>query len=200
MVVDPSLPLKLVQSPDERHPACEPLAVKHERELPAKESPEPIEADVTGDVPPPVNIPPKVVEPVPPKLTAKVDEPTIFPALSVVKREDVIEVSHVAPVFVSIVVLACVKKVEEAMTDAFLSHSPVVVELTATDAYESIVHGHVMPVPVSVIGELPSTLNVEHDNDPAHVADVVATTPSEFAPVQYARPPTTGADDVPTPR
>ena len=192
--------LKRLQSPDERYPSLPLPDCDIESVVPLNERGPEIAALPTALVPLPINNPPSVVLPVPPKLTASVVDPTIFPAESVVKREDVIEVSHVAPVFVSIVVLACVKKVEEAMTDAFLSHSPVVVELTATDAYESIVHGHVMPVPVSVIGELPSTLNVEHDNDPAHVADVVATTPSEFAPVQYARPPTTGADDVPTPR
>ena len=108
--------------------------------------------------------------------------------------------SHVAPVFVNIVVEACVKKVEDAITPAFLSHSPVVVELTATLAYESKVHGQVMPVPVKVIGDEPSTLNVLHVREPAHVADVVATVPNELAPVQYARLPATGADDVPMPR
>ncbi|MEK7516474.1 MAG: hypothetical protein AAB562_02655 [Patescibacteria group bacterium] len=53
---------------------------------------------------------------------------------------------------------------------------------------------------MSVIGEEPSTLNVLHVSDPEHEADVVATVPSELAPVQYARLPTTGADEVPTPR
>ena len=194
------MPLKVVQSEVEIQPACRSLAVRHDSVLPANERPLPIEALETGDVPLPVKMPPKVVLPVPPKLTAKVDEPTTFPTASVVRSDEVMDVRYVLPVLVKSVVLACVKKVEEAMTEAFFSHRPVVVEFTVTPAYESIVHGHVMPVPVSVMGEEPRTLNVEHESEPAHVALVVATVPSELAPVQYASSPTTGADEVPMPR
>src|SRR3989344_5571477 len=200
MVVDPSLPLKAVQSEVEIQPACRSLAVRHDSVLPANESPEPIEALVTGDVPFPVKMPPSVVLPVPPKLTASVDEPTTFPTASVVRSDEVMDVRYVLPVLVKSVVLACVKKGEEAMIEAFSSHRPVVVELTVALAYESIVHGQVIPVPVKVIGEEPSTLKDEHESEPAHVALVVATVPSEFAPVQYASSPTTGADEVPMPR
>src|SRR3989338_7083052 len=130
MVVLPSLPLKVVQSEVEIQPACRSLAVRHDSVLPANERPLPIEALETGDVPLPVKMPPSVVLPVPPKLTASVVLPTTFPTESVVRSDEVIVVRYVAPVFVSIVVEACVKKVEEAMIEAFSSHRPVVVELT----------------------------------------------------------------------
>ena len=200
MVVLPSFPLKEVQSLVERHPARRSEAVRQDKLFAANDSPLPIEALVTGEVPFPVNIPPSVVEPVPPKLTASVVDPTIFPSPSVVKIDDVIDVNHVAPVFVSIVVDACVKKVDEAMTDAFLSHRPVVVLCTKTLAYESMVHGQVMPVPVSETGDDPRTLNAVHVTDPVQDTEVVATVPKLFAPVQYARLPATGALDVPMPR
>ena len=192
--------MKSVQSPDERYPSLPLPDCAIESVVPLKESGPEIAALPTALVPLPINNPPSVVEPVPPKLTASVVLPTTLPAESVVRSDDVIDVSHVLPVFVSIVVDACVKKVEEAMTEAFLSHRLVVVLCTNTPAYESTLHGHVMPVPVSVIGELPSTLNVLHVSEPAHVADVVATVPKLFSPVQYARLPTTGAELVPTPR
>src|SRR4051812_17863322 len=54
--------------------------------------------------------------------------------------------------------------------------------------------------PVIVIGELPSTLNVEQVTEPAQVAEVVETVPKLLAPVQYARLPMTGAEEVPMPR
>lgn len=123
-----------------------------------------------------------------------------MPVWSVVRRAFVSEVRYVVPVFVKSVVDACVKKVEEAMSPAFLIQSPVVVELTPTPAYESMVHGQVIPVPVSEIGDVPRTLNVLHVREPPHVTDVVATVESEFAPVQYARFPMTGAEEVPMPR
>lgn len=87
MVVLPSFPLKEVQSPVERHPACKEEAARHEREFAENESPLPIEALVTGDVPPPVKIPPSVVEPVPPKLTASVVVPPTTPVASVTRSE-----------------------------------------------------------------------------------------------------------------
>ncbi|MEK7516475.1 MAG: hypothetical protein AAB562_02660 [Patescibacteria group bacterium] len=70
----------------------------------------------------------------PPKLTASVVEPTTLPLASVVRREEVMDVKYVLPVFVNIVVEACVKKVEEAMTETFFSHRPVVVAFTETPA------------------------------------------------------------------
>ena len=134
MVVLPSLPLNAVQSREARQPACEPLAERHDKLLPANESPLPIVAEVIGEVPPPVKMPPSVVLPVPPKLTASVVEPTTLPLASVVRREEVMDVKYVLPVFVNIVVEACVKKVEEAMTETFFSHRPVVVAFTETPA------------------------------------------------------------------
>jgi len=42
---------------------------------------------VSGEVPLPVKIPPSVVEPVPPKLTAMVEVPETFPLAEVVRME-----------------------------------------------------------------------------------------------------------------
>ncbi|MEK7516476.1 MAG: hypothetical protein AAB562_02665, partial [Patescibacteria group bacterium] len=85
---DEILLLNKLQSAAARHPACEPLAVKHESELPAKERPEPIDAEVTAPVPLPLNKPPSVVLPVPPKPTERVVVETILPFASVVRRAE----------------------------------------------------------------------------------------------------------------
>ena len=66
IVVEPSLPEKLVQSVVERQPAIEPEAVRQLRALPENWRPEPIVALVRAPVPLPVRMPPRVVEPVPP--------------------------------------------------------------------------------------------------------------------------------------
>jgi len=55
-----------------------------------------------------------------------------------------------------------------------------------------------MPVMVTLLD--PMMLNEEQVTEPAQEAVAVATVPSELFPVQYARLPITGADEVPTPR
>src|SRR3989344_5520320 len=132
MVVDPSLPLKAVQSEVEIQPACRSLAVRHDSVLPANESPEPIEALVTGDVPFPVKMPPKVVEPVPPKLTASVVLPTTFPLVSVVRIEEVIEGRKSVPRTVKLLVEAFAKYEVLDAINPFWNHSGVVVACTVT--------------------------------------------------------------------
>jgi len=58
-----------------------------------------------------------------------IDEDAItFPRLSTASSDEAVgEVSQVSPVFVNIVVLACVKKVVEAKTMVSFNHSGVVV-------------------------------------------------------------------------
>ena len=87
MVLLPSLPLKVVQSVDERQPVIDPLALRHERELPANESPLPMSALVRAPVLLPVRMPPKVVDPVPPMLTARVVVPDTTPVALVTRSE-----------------------------------------------------------------------------------------------------------------
>ena len=62
--------------------------------LPENESGPEIPAAVKGPVPFPVSNPPSVVEPVPPKLTASVVDPTTLPVVSVVRIEEVMEGNH----------------------------------------------------------------------------------------------------------
>ena len=57
-----------------------------------------------------------------------------------------------------------------------------------------------LPVEVIDIGEVPSTLKDVHETPDEHETLVVATVPKELAPVQYARLPIVGAEDVPMPR
>ena len=77
--------------------------------MPLKESGPEIAALPTGDVPLPINIPPKVVEPVPPKLTASVVLPTTFPLVSVVRIEEVMEGKKALPRTVKLLVEAFAK-------------------------------------------------------------------------------------------
>jgi len=85
-----TLLLKVVQSPDARKPFVEPFACVMDKVFAEKlRGPETIAA-VRAPVPFPVRRPPKVVEPVPPKLVASVVEPMTEPLPFVVKMEDVI--------------------------------------------------------------------------------------------------------------
>ena len=61
-------------------------------------------------------------------------------------------------------------------------------------------NGQALPVAVMVTGDEPRMVNDEHEAEPEQDADVVATVPSVFAPVQYARLPIVGALEVPMPR
>jgi len=59
---------------------------------------------------------------------------------------------------------------------------------------------HAAALELMVTGEEPSTVKAVQLVAPEQEALVVATVPKEFAPVQYARPPRTGALDVPIPK
>ena len=49
-----------------------------------------------------------------------------------------------------------------------------------------VVNGKAEPAPVIVIGAAPSTVKVEHETVPEHVAEVVATPTRVFDPPKYA--------------
>ena len=76
-----------------------------ERVFPENERGEEMVAEVTWPVPLPVRRPPKVVEPVPPKLVASVVVPMTGPELLVYRREEVIDVTA------RLVEVACFKEV-----------------------------------------------------------------------------------------
>ena len=101
--------LKRLQSPDERYPSLPLPDCDIESVVPLNERGPEIAALPTALVPLPINNPPSVVLPVPPKLTAKVVDPTIFPAESVVKREDVMDGKYWLPKTVRFVVEAFTK-------------------------------------------------------------------------------------------
>src|SRR3954466_11389600 len=89
-------------------------------------------ADVSWPVPLPVSKPPSVVEPVPPKLTASVVEPTTLPFASVVRMEEVIDGKYSLPKIVRLVVDAFTKYAVVDDMKPFWNHSGVVVALTVT--------------------------------------------------------------------
>ena len=114
-----TLPLKRVQSLDERKPLVVPLACEMESVLPLKESGPETVADVIAPVPLPVRRPPSVVEPVPPKAVVRVVVPRTEPLLLVYRSEDGmlvmandVEVPFAAIRFVVLAVVAVMAVVE----------------------------------------------------------------------------------------
>ena len=76
----------------------------------------------------------------------------------------------------------------------------VVVALVEVAKLVRVFHGHaVAALPVIVTGEAPRIVKLEQDTEPEQEALVVATVPSVFALVQYARSPVLGFEDVEMP-
>jgi len=171
--------------------------------VPSKVRPLPTRSDFTAPVPLPRRIPLSVELPVPPfdtpstpvsKLAPIEVVAMTLPAASVAKSAELVALSVRLPhtfVFTSWLV-------DDANTP-FWYQAGVVVAFTVVAKFVATFHGHERPeAPVSVTSE-PSTVNDEQETEPAHDAVPVATVPSVFALVQYARLPTTGALDVEMP-
>ena len=77
-----------------------PLCAVAERVVPSNVRLEPMASDLIGDVPLPTKIPPRVVELVPPKLTASVDVATAFPDASKAKSDEAAPFSKFQPIVV----------------------------------------------------------------------------------------------------
>ena len=91
-----TLLLKRDQSVDARQPLVPEPAVEQSRVVPLKARPLPMATLFTGEVPLPARMPPRVVDPVPPKLTATDVVPLVTPVL-LVKRMELVMFGSVRP-------------------------------------------------------------------------------------------------------